>query len=72
LKCGSATLRPDEKMGYAACENAFLQQKWESGCKGAGTGAIVGNMCGNNRAMKGFSTVDDHSIGGCLNICTHF
>lgn len=53
LKCGSAKIRPDEQMGYTACENAFKHQIWQSGCKGAGTGAIVGNICGNDRAMKG-------------------
>ena len=53
LKCGSAQIRPDESMGYAACQNAFLRQPWQSGNYGAGTGAIVGNICGNDRAMKG-------------------
>jgi L-aminopeptidase/D-esterase-like protein len=53
LKCGSSTIRPDEQMGYAACENAFAGQQWQSGNYGAGAGATVGNIYGNGRAMKG-------------------
>ena len=53
LKCGRHDIRPDEKMGYTACENAFAGQDWMSGNYGAGTGAIIGNICGNDRAMKG-------------------
>jgi L-aminopeptidase/D-esterase-like protein len=53
LKCGRHDIRPDEKMGFAACENAFSGQKWKSGNYGAGSGATVGNICGNDRAMKG-------------------
>ena len=53
LNCGRHDIRPDERMGYAACENAFAGQCWESGNFGAGTGATVGNIYGNDRAMKG-------------------
>lgn len=53
LKCGSSQIRPDEQMGYTACENAFSGQKWLSGNYGAGKGAIIGNICGIDRAMKG-------------------
>jgi len=53
LQCGRHDIRPDANMGYLACENAFGGQSWISGNYGAGTGAIVGNVCGNDRAMKG-------------------
>jgi len=53
LKCGRYDIRPDEKMGYTACENAFSEQKWKNGNYGAGAGAIIGTICGLNRAMKG-------------------
>ena len=53
LRCGRHDIRPDEQMGYDACESAFAGQKWTSGNFGAGTGASVGNICGNDRAMKG-------------------
>jgi L-aminopeptidase/D-esterase-like protein len=59
LKCGDYRIRPDERMGYSACENAFIRLKWESGNYGAGTGATVGKICGANRAMKG-------GIGSCV------
>jgi len=58
LMCGRHDVRPDAKMGYAACVSAFGGQNWESGNFGAGTGAFVGNICGNDRAMKG-------GIGSC-------
>jgi L-aminopeptidase/D-esterase-like protein len=53
LKLGRYDIRPDEKMGYAACENAFSGQAWRSGNYGAGTGATIGKICGVGRAMKG-------------------
>jgi len=53
LKCGRYDIRPDEKMGYAACENAFAGQAWKSGNFGAGAGATIGKICGRDRAMKG-------------------
>jgi len=53
LKCGGHDVRPDEHMGYAACENAFAGQKWTSGNYGAGTGALVGGFRGKDKAMKG-------------------
>jgi L-aminopeptidase/D-esterase-like protein len=53
LKCGRYDIRPDEKMGYAACENAFSEYGWHSGNYGAGTGATIGKICGIERAMKG-------------------
>lgn len=53
LGCGSATIRPDAKMGYSACENAFAGNPWQSGNFGAGTGAVLGTALGHDGAMKG-------------------
>jgi len=53
LKCGDYKIRPDEKMGYEACENAFLHQPVKSGNFGAGTGATIGKIRGAAYAMKG-------------------
>lgn len=53
LKCGDSGVRPDETMGYAACEDAFSGSAWQSGNFGAGTGATVGTSCGIYQAMKG-------------------
>jgi len=53
LKCGRHDIRPDEKMGYAACVNAFKGQSWRNGNYGAGAGATIGKICGRERAMKG-------------------
>lgn len=52
LGYGSATVRPDSKMGYAACEKALAGGNPSSGSVGAGTGATVGKICGMERAMK--------------------
>jgi len=59
LKCGSAAVRPDEKMGYAACENAFSGVPFQSGNYGAGTGATIGKARGLAHAMKG-------GLGSCV------
>jgi len=53
LKCRRYDVRPDERMGYEACESAFAGQSWTSGNYGAGTGATIGTLCGRDRAMKG-------------------
>ena len=58
LNCGDHKVRPDERMGYEACENAFSGQKWMSGNYGAGTGATLGTAAGKMTAMKG-------GIGSC-------
>ena len=52
LGYGSATVRPDSEMGYAACEKALAGGNPSSGSVGAGTGATVGKICGMERAMK--------------------
>lgn len=52
LGYGSATVRPDSAMGYAACEMALAGGNPSCGSVGAGTGATVGKICGMERAMK--------------------
>ena len=52
LGYGSATVRPDSAMGYAACEKALAGGNPSCGSVGAGTGATVGKICGMDRAMK--------------------
>ena len=42
LGYGSATVRPDSAMGYAACEKALAGGNPSCGSVGAGTGATVG------------------------------
>lgn len=51
LGYGSATVRPDSKMGYSACENAEKNDP-KSGDYGAGCGATVGKICGMDRASN--------------------
>jgi L-aminopeptidase/D-esterase-like protein len=51
LNIGSATVRPDADMGYAACVDAEKNQS-RSGETGAGTGASVGKILGADRATK--------------------
>ena len=58
LRCGDYKIRPNEKMGYSACENAFLNQPFKSGSFGAGTGATIGKIRGGSFAMKG-------GVGSC-------
>jgi L-aminopeptidase/D-esterase-like protein len=52
LALGDARERPDEAMGYAACEAAGRDAPAE-GSVGAGTGATVGKLLGRERATKG-------------------
>ncbi|MHB8063510.1 MAG: P1 family peptidase [Ruminiclostridium sp.] len=52
LKCGDYKVRPDKEMGYTACINAF-SRPLTSGTVGAGTGAVIGKIMGNEYAMKG-------------------
>ncbi|GHV75110.1 peptidase [Spirochaetia bacterium] len=53
LKNGDYRIRPNAAMGYAACENAFRGERFQSGNFGAGTGATVGKVRGIEFAMKG-------------------
>ncbi len=52
LGYGSASVRPDEQMGYAACEASFTANDPRSGNVGAGTGATVGKAGGLLQAQK--------------------
>ena len=44
--------RPDKKMGYEACKNAYLNRKPKQGNVGAGTGATVGKLHNTADMMK--------------------
>ncbi len=52
LGYGSATMRPDAAMGYAACEASFAGNDPRSGNVGAGTGATVGKAAGMQHCQK--------------------
>ena len=52
LGYGSATVRPDDRMGHAACEASFDANDPRSGNVGAGTGATVGKAAGMKQAQK--------------------
>lgn len=51
LGCVSHAVRPDKEMGYAACIDSERNHDC-CGNIGAGTGATVGKILGNDRAMK--------------------
>jgi len=55
LNIGQANIRPDAKMGYAACQAAANADTPgpETGTVGAGTGATVGKILGPSAQMKG-------------------
>jgi len=53
LGFGDYKIRPDKKMAYQACENAFKNIPWKDGNIGAGTGATIGKIRGMQYAMKG-------------------
>ncbi|NCB41744.1 MAG: peptidase S58 family protein [Clostridia bacterium] len=52
LIVGNPDIRPDSKMGYEACVNAYRDDCLEEGNVGAGTGATVGKIMGAERMMK--------------------
>ncbi len=52
LAVGEIGIRPTAEMGYQACENA-THDIVSQGSVGAGTGARIGAMLGNERASKG-------------------
>ena len=52
LGYGSAAVRPDEQMGYEACEASFTKNDPRSGNVGAGTGATVGKAAGMHQSQK--------------------
>ncbi len=51
LMLGDYRVRPDQAMGYEACEQAYCGG-YQDGCYGAGTGASVGKFRGREHAMK--------------------
>lgn len=53
LLCGDHRIRPDKRMGYEACRNAFQANEILQGSVGAGTGAVIGKVKGMAYAMKG-------------------
>lgn len=52
LGYGSAKIRPDAKLGYAACVDAEAGKEPLEGNEGAGTGASVGKLFGMAQAQK--------------------
>lgn len=53
LTCGNPFRRPDKEMGYNACKASESFPKAIPGSFGAGTGATVGKLLGQDYAMKG-------------------
>ncbi|ASN05570.1 P1 family peptidase [Virgibacillus necropolis] len=50
---GDPVVRPDSKMGYEACTQAYLDKTFSQGSVGAGTGATVGKCLGYDFVMRG-------------------
>ncbi len=67
LGIGSATRRPDAKMGYQAALNASRKAPAE-GNAGAGMGATVGKMLGMKQATKGGIGSAAMEIGGGVQV----
>ena len=65
LDIGSADVRPDAEMGYAACLNASGETPRE-GNAGAGMGATVGKILGMASAMKSGIGTASINLGGGL------
>lgn len=57
LGVGDPGVYPDADMGYAACQNA-RKMAWPEGLIGAGSGATVGKLAGQQNAMAG-------GVGSC-------
>lgn len=51
LSVGNAMVRPDQAMGYEACQNSE-KQAFKEGNYGAGCGASIGKLMGFDHAMK--------------------
>ena len=58
LKFGKTSVRPDVAMGYAAAGEALKGLPFQEGNHGAGTGCLVGKVCGPDYGVKG-------GIGAC-------
>ena len=66
LSIGSANVRPDAAMGYAACQRATRDEA-SNGNVGAGAGATVGKVFGMGQAMKaGLGTASIDLGGGVI------
>lgn len=65
LALGDSGARPDDQMGYAACQ-AASDAPVPEGTVGAGTGAAVGGILGPERAMKSGLGSAALSLGGGL------
>ncbi len=55
LSVGDGRIRPDQAMGYAACEAAY-ENRYADGNVGAGTGATVGKMWGGQCMKSGIGS----------------
>lgn len=53
LNVGNGKIRPDSNMGYQACLNASIDNVFEQGRIGAGTGATLGKAFGSSCMMYG-------------------
>ena len=76
LAFGSATVRPDARAGYNACQDAS-NEPTQQGNVGAGTGATVGKMLGPAFAMKGglgsaSTALSDGTLVGALVVVNAF
>ncbi|WP_188453922.1 P1 family peptidase [Virgibacillus oceani] len=60
---GDSFTRPDKKMGYTACQNAFNNCPFIEGSVGAGIGATVGKGLGYEYAMRGGIGIHAVQIG---------
>jgi len=63
LAIGNPKVRPGATEGYQACRNA-TDGEVPQGCVGAGTGAMVGQLFGINRATKSGLGTASETIGG--------
>ncbi|MGN8647003.1 P1 family peptidase [Gracilibacillus sp. HCP3S3_G5_1] len=62
LAIGSSEIRPNQTMGFKACENAY-KNKTVFGNVGAGTGATVGKVLGPEFTMKSGIGYSGYQIG---------
>ncbi len=70
LAVGNPNVRPDQQMGYGAAKRAS-DLPFKTGNVGAGCGATVGKLAGNNSCMKGglgssSYTMEDGTVIGAL------
>ena len=66
LATGEAAVRPDAKMGFAACENATADDVTR-GQRGVGAGATIGKLLGMDSASEGgIGQASAQLDGGCI------